>query len=142
MVIFFPKNTSTSNSINPDELARVVVEHINDRLKDHETSVEHITTMNTWNELRARVAKALTIYKEIQEEIKREKERIRQVLLRLVAIVKFLGKRCLAFRGSNEQNGNIYACVEMIAEFDVVMQDHLRRIKNKETRYQYLSHKI
>jgi hypothetical protein len=121
--------------------------HINDRLKDHETSMEHITNMNTWNELRARLAKALTIDKEIQEEIKREKEHIRQVLLRLVAIVKFLSKRCLAFSGSkeqlyNDQNGNIYACVEMIAEFDVVMQDHLRRIKNKETRYRYLRHKI
>ncbi|KAG6432872.1 hypothetical protein SASPL_104461 [Salvia splendens] len=112
--------------------------HIIDRLKDHETSVEHITNMNTWNELRARMGKDETIDKEIQKEIKREQERIRQVLLRLVAIVKFLGKRSLAFRGSNEQlyndqNGNFYACVEMIAEFDPVIRG--KRVPVKGTFY-------
>jgi hypothetical protein len=60
--------------------------HINDRLKDHETSVEHIANMNTWNEQRARMGKDETIDKELQQEIKREKERIRQILLRLVPL--------------------------------------------------------
>ncbi|PVH66117.1 hypothetical protein PAHAL_1G153300 [Panicum hallii] len=63
--------------------------HINERLKEHEASIQHITSMNSWNELR--------------QQITKEKERIRQVLQRIIAVVKFLGKRNLAFRGPSEQ---------------------------------------
>jgi hypothetical protein len=68
-------------------------------------------------------------------------------LFRIVCIVKFLAKHNLAFRGSNsklydDSNGNFLGLVEMLAEFNPVIQEHVHRITNEETQAHYLDNKI
>lgn len=52
-----------------------------------------------------------------------------------------------AFRGHTNvlydpQNGNFLPQVELMAQFDPVMNEHARRIQQKETKVHYLSYQI
>ncbi|XP_045797776.1 zinc finger MYM-type protein 1-like [Trifolium pratense] len=83
--------------------------HVNQRLKEHETCMEHVKNMTTWYELRQ--------------------------------------KKNLAFRGHNEKlyqnsNGNFLGLIEMVAEFDPIIQEHVRRITDDNLHVHYLGHRI
>ena len=67
------------------------------KLKSHEIMNEHITSMNAWFDMEMRLVKNKTIDKHVQEQINKNKEYWRNVLLRIIAVVKTLGKNNLAF---------------------------------------------
>ncbi|CAL8989584.1 unnamed protein product, partial [Prunus brigantina] len=103
--------------------------------------------MNTWIDLQMRLQKNVTIDKHVQQLINKEKEHWKGVLVRIIAAVTYIGKYNLAFRGKNERihedsNGNFLGLIEMIAKWDPIMKEHLRRIDDKEIYHHYLSPRI
>ncbi|XP_065870627.1 uncharacterized protein [Euphorbia lathyris] len=120
--------------------------HIGERLREHETSIDHVKNMTTYD-LRLRFQKNQTIDKTTQRQLEKEKDHWKKVLQRIISIVKFLAKHNLAFRGSNgklyqNSNGNFLGLIEMLAEFDPVVQQHVRRITNNDIHHHYLGHTI
>uniref|UniRef100_A0A0L8I2A3 DUF4371 domain-containing protein n=1 Tax=Octopus bimaculoides TaxID=37653 RepID=A0A0L8I2A3_OCTBM len=63
---------------------------------------------------------------------------------RVVAVIKFLSERGLAFRGHEEKwgspnNGNFMMAIKFIAEFDPFLHENLEKCKNEKVNITYLS---
>jgi hypothetical protein len=121
--------------------------HLATQLKELEKSPDHVLNMTTLYELRSRLQSDQAIEKTTQRQLEKEKDHWRKVLFRIVCIVKFLAKHSLAFRGTNsklyeDSNGNFLGLIEMLAEFDPIIQEHVCCITNEETQLHYLYPKI
>ena len=73
----------------------------------------------------------------VEREIVTETERWRNILKRILDVILFLAERGLAFRGDEEKlgsvhNGNFLGFIEVLAKFDPVLDDHLKRVRRSQ----------
>lgn len=103
--------------------------------------------MVKWKDFALHLSKQKTIDATEMALLEAEKNRWRDVLIHLISIIQSLAERNLALRGSvftlhQANNGNFLKEVELIAKFDPVLKDHIRRIDSGIQHNTYLGKTI
>lgn len=107
--------------------------HAHKQISSHEQSAYHLRAVidaTKFSRINERVDKAL------EAEMEKTTQYWRLVLQRLISVIKFLAERGLAFRGSDQfigsaKNGNYLGLIELIAEYDPFLKQHLEDKANQ-----------
>ena len=97
----------------------------------HENSEDHRNSLLAYMTRR----RGLTVDSHLVNQMRKQEEYWRHVLHRVVAVVRTLAERGLAFRGSVEKfgspyNGNLLGILELIAQSDPFLENHIKRYGN------------
>ena len=95
----------------------------------HEKSADHLESFEKYVTLQTERAR---IDESLLKQYNAERMYWRSVLQRVVAVIKFLSERGLAFRGDDElidspRNGNFLGTLELIAQFDPFLAGYLEK---------------
>ena len=130
---------------------------LNPRIPAHETSPSHRSCMMEFLHLADRLQRLTTIDVVLQQQISAEKEKWKAIVGRIVEVVSFLAKQNLAFRGHrgegisslsdsedtvSENPGNFLATIRLLAQYDVILAEHMQSVKDKPKSVTYLSNRI
>ncbi|KAL6479337.1 hypothetical protein MHYP_G00127700 [Metynnis hypsauchen] len=103
--------------------------------------------MAAWRTLHQRLQTGKAIDNVNQELFVNEVNKWREILKRLIVVITHLAEHNLAFRGHSEKlyehgNGNFLGQVQLMAQFDPVMRDHVKRVAEKAVHESYFSKMI
>ena len=108
--------------------------HLNPCIYNHENSKVHKQCFDQWNELALRLQLHQTIDEEILNLVNEEKNRWKEILKSVVAVIKFLSKQNLPFRGHREDSdsrnqGNFRETLKLLANYSTVISEHFANIE-------------
>ena len=125
---------------------------LNPKLEEHESSTAHIKHFMEWKALEVGILRGATIDQKSQEAILSEEKKWRDLLARMLDIIKFLAKQNLAFRGHREHGGrddtscnkgNFLELVQLLSKYDPVLREHFTKVSiGKQKSISYMSPKI
>lgn len=107
--------------------------HATRDLSRHENSASHAKAIEN---LIRRKTSGQRIDKGLVQQFESQKKYWHEILRRLLSVIKLLSSRGLPFRGSDEiigsvQNGNYLGCLELLAEYDPFLAEHIQKHGNK-----------
>ena len=114
----------------------------------HERTPWHRKSFSEWKRVEELLSTGQAIDHQLLEQLKVEKERGKHILKAILECIKFLGKRNLALRGSDdvlrdekedEGHGNFLGLIHLVSKFDPVVKDHLENAKKGRGGVTYLS---
>lgn len=99
----------------------------------HENSKNHI---NNYLAYRTRAKETTTLDAEFLKQQQIEMKYWREVLRRIVSVIKFLASRGLPFRGADQtfgssNNGNYLGILELLSQYDSFLATHIENYGNK-----------
>jgi len=103
-------------------------------VENHEKSTSHYAAAQIYAQKLAQDDDSLKA--QLSKQIQAETNYWREILKRLLSVIRFLSSRGLPFRGSNQTigsstNGNYLGLLELIAEYDTLLHSHIEKFGNK-----------
>lgn len=145
---FYCKLFNTDVNAFNDKIGYKDWQHLTRSIERHEKSGGHLMSVKNCLNLRTDISKGKTIDSENQMIIEREKKRWVAVIERLIHLIYFLARQCIALRGTSAKlfdpnNGNFLKLIESVSNFDDILNEHISRIQKSQNRMtHYLGHNI
>ena len=118
-----------------------------EKLKSHEENQNHRKSFLEWKEMERIHRTEGGVDKFLENQIQDEKQRWREILKRIIDVIKLLSSQNLALRGhvehlDSKNPGNFLATLKFLSSYDAVMAHHLKNAKENPRSVSYLSHDI
>ena len=107
---------------------------MNPKVYEHESSKVHNDNLFKWRELEIKINQGATIDEAELTIARKEEKKWKDILIRLLDVIRFLAKQNLALRGHRESldenvasgnRGNFLELVMHLAKYDVILCEHV-----------------